>query len=379
MSLRVAMVGLSLSSSWGNGHATTYRALIKGLHALGHEVQFLERDVPWYAQHRDLTASPHCGLHFYDDLAGLEGLLDGLGDFDAIVVGSFVPQGIEVIDMLAARASGRLSFYDIDTPVTLSRLEDGSLDYLEKRQIPLFATYFSFAGGEALRRLARLGARNPVELFCSVDPDLYRPTGEAIRWDLGYLGTYSDDRQPTLERLLIAPARRLPKMRFVVAGPQYPDTIDWPDNVERIDHLPPSRHASFYSQQRFTLNVTRAQMVSLGSSPSVRLFEAASCGTPIFSDRWEGLSAMLPEGEALLVAEDAEDVISILETTGAAARNAIADRARRIVHQGHTGMARAREFVAGLDVMHASRPWRHGPDQPGSTSSSRTSARAPTP
>jgi spore maturation protein CgeB len=64
------------------------------------------------------------------------------------------------------------------------------------------------------------------------------------KWDLSYLGTYSDDRQPTLERLLIEPARRLPHLRFVVAGPQYPVTIDWPANVERIEHCPPADHAA---------------------------------------------------------------------------------------------------------------------------------------
>ena len=53
--LRLAFLGLSLSSSWGNGHATTYRALLRGFASRGHEVTFLERDVPWYGgDHRDL-------------------------------------------------------------------------------------------------------------------------------------------------------------------------------------------------------------------------------------------------------------------------------------------------------------------------------------
>ncbi len=72
------------------------------------------------------------------------------------------------------------------------------------------------------------------------------------------------DRQPTLERLLIEPARRAPHQRFAVAGPQYPADIDWPANVERLEHVPPADHAAFYAASRFTLNVTRADMIEAG-------------------------------------------------------------------------------------------------------------------
>src|SRR3546814_1435456 len=82
-------------------------------------------------------------------------------------------------------------------------------------------------------------------LYCSVDASAYRPMDVPKKWDLSYLGTYSPDRQPTLEKLLIEPARLLPDRRFVVAGPQYPDDIDWPANGERNEHLAPPDHAAF--------------------------------------------------------------------------------------------------------------------------------------
>lgn len=186
-------------------------------------------------------------------------------------------EGVAVIDAVAALSPQRLCFYDIDTPVTLAKLDRQDEEYLAHRQIPIFDAYFSFSGGEGLDRLERAyGARHAVALYCSVDADRYGATGEPCAWDLGYLGTYSPDRQPVLEKLLIGPARRLPHLRFVVAGPQYPREIDWPANVERIDHLPPAEHAAFYSRQRFTLNVTRADMIAAGWSPSVRIFEAAA-------------------------------------------------------------------------------------------------------
>jgi spore maturation protein CgeB len=346
--LDIVVIGLSLSSSWGNGHATTFRSLLRGLYALGHSVLFLERDVPWYADSRDLPDPDFCVLEYHDGVPDMAGrFAKVIRDADAVIVGSYVPQGVQVIDAVVALRSGRpLFFYDIDTPVTLARLANNDEEYLARRQVPLFDTYFSFSGGPVLDRLeSEFGARNAAALYCSVDAAQYRATGEPVEWDLGYIGTYSPDRQPALERLLIEPARRLRDRSFVVAGPQYPTGIDWPRNVERIEHLPPAEHASFYSRQRFTLNVTRADMIEAGWSPSVRLFEAAACGTPIISDFWDGLDGLLPDGEAIEIARSADEVVSTLTETSEARREAIARAARARVIAGHTGVVRARELV----------------------------------
>lgn len=348
----LVILGLSLSSSWGNGHATTFRALIGGLHEQGRQVLFLERDVPWYAANRDLPDPDFCTLAYYD---GVDDLLarftPELQSSTAVIIGSYVPQGVEVIDALDRLGLAQLCFYDIDTPVTLAKLERGDEEYLARRQVPLFDTYFSFSGGPVLARLeAQFGARSAQALYCSVDASRYGPTGEPHVWDLGYLGTYSPDRQPTLERLLIEPARRLPHRRFVVAGPQYPDDIEWPANIDRVAHLPPSEHRSFYNRQRFTLNVTRADMIAAGWSPSVRLFEAAACGTPVISDMWEGIESLFPRDEAIILARDTEDVIAALETVTSAERNAIAAAARGRVLAHHSSTARSAELIAMLGL-----------------------------
>ena len=354
----IVIIGLSLSSSWGNGHATTFRALIRGLAARGRNVLFLERDSAWYAEHRDLPEPDFCTLSFYasaEDLRARFGAV--VAGAPAVIVGSYVPDGVEILDWVLAQARGTVGFYDIDTPVTLAALERRDCAYIAARQIPALDLYLSFAAGPTLDRLAhRYGARRPVAFYCAVDAERYRPAARPMRWDLGYLGTYSPDRQPALTRLLIEPARRLPQLRFAVAGPQYPDCIDWPDNVERIAHLPPSEHADFYRSQRFTLNVTRADMIEAGWSPSVRLFEAAACGTPIISDRWPGLTSLLPENEAILIADDTQDVVRALGSTNQAAARARAARAGAIVRAGHTGLARAQDLEAQLDAVarHAS-------------------------
>ena len=346
----LVFIGLSLSSSWGNGHATTYRALLRGLAAIGQTVLFLERDVPWYAANRDLPDPDFCELRFYASVGELaQRFGPRIAGARAVIVGSYVPDGIAVLDLVLEQARGMTAFYDIDTPITLAALVNGAEDYLAIRQIPRLDHYFSFTGGPTLGRLKRdFGAQRPHALYCAVDETQWRPMVVEPRWDLGYLGTYSPDRQPALDRLLLQTARRLPRMRFIVAGPRYPAEIDWPDNVERLEHVAPADHAGFYAAQRFTLNITRAAMIKAGWSPSVRLFEAASCGTPIISDRWEGLTDLLPEREAILIADDTNDVVTALASIADKDHREIGRRAHRIVLANHTGTARARQLLSDM-------------------------------
>ncbi|MGR3455887.1 CgeB family protein [Pseudooceanicola sp.] len=345
--LDIVIFGLSLSSSWGNGHATTYRALLRGLAAEGHRVLFLERDVPWYASQRDLPQPDFCNFALYDSLDDLGRWQERIAEADAVIVGSYVPEAIELVDRLAERVAGRLVYYDIDTPVTLKALESDEAEYIRHRQLPMVDLYLSFAGGKALERLQALGVRQAEALYCSVDPERYRPMEVENRWDLGYLGTYSPDRQPGLEALLIEPARQMPECRFVVAGSQFPDDIDWPENVERIDHVAPPDHAAFYNAQRFTLNITRAAMRNVGHSPSVRLFEAAACGTAILSDRWPGIEEVLTPNDAIILADGPSDIVSALSMPRPM-RERMAQSARDSVLARHTGQARARELAGHL-------------------------------
>jgi spore maturation protein CgeB len=350
--LDIVILGLSLSSSWGNGHATTYRALLRGLAAEGHRVLFLERDVHWYAAQRDLPEPDFCEFALYDSRKALEGWRDRIARADAVILGSYTPEATQILDMLADWAPSRLAYYDIDTPVTLEALRSGDAEYIARRQLPLVDLYLSFAGGRALEELEQMGVREAVPLYCSVDAERYRPMDVPKRWDLGYLGTYSPDRQPGLETLLIEPARRLPECRFVVAGAQFPEDIDWPENVERIDHIAPPDHAAFYNAQRFTLNITRAAMRAVGHSPSVRLFEAAACGTAILSDRWQGIEEVLPPDEAILLADAPAEVAAALSMPDASRRR-LAKAARDLVLARHTGQARAGELVSHLRALPA--------------------------
>jgi len=343
MKLNIVIFGLSITSSWGNGHATTYRALVKALHARGHKVTFLERDVPWYREHRDFESAPYARIELYDQLADIPRQACPLvSQADLVILGSYVPDGSVVGDWVTMHAKGVTAFYDIDTPVTLARLDTGDAEYISPALIPRFDLYLSFTGGPVLKLIEqRYGSPRARPLYCGVDPDEHMPVSAAQKWALGYLGTYSADRQPILERLLIEPARQLPSQKFVVAGPQYPMDISWPDNVERIEHLPPDHHAEFFSAQRFTLNVTRQDMTAAGYSPSVRLFEAAACGAPIISDRWSGLDSFFTPGKQILVADTCEEVVHILQSLSESQRHRIATAARTHVLESHTAERRA--------------------------------------
>lgn len=344
--LDIVILGLSVTSSWGNGHATTYRGLMRELCARGHRVLFLERDQPWYAKNRDLPQPPYGRTELYRSLATLKDrFAREVRQADLVIVGSYVPEGIAVGEWVTQTATGLTAFYDIDTPVTLARLASGDLDYLSRDLIPRYDLYLSFTGGPTLERLEReFGSPGARALYCSVDPDLYHPAPIPLKWDLGYLGTYSPDRQPTLELLLLEPARDWQLGRLVVAGPQYPRRIQWPPNVERIEHLAPAQHRHFYNAQRFTLNITRADMIAAGFSPSVRLFEAAACGTPIISDVWEGLDRLFKPDEEILLARTADEVLQYLRELPNSERAALGRRARQRVLTEHTAAHRAAEL-----------------------------------
>ncbi|MFW5697880.1 MAG: CgeB family protein, partial [Fimbriimonadaceae bacterium] len=289
---------------------------------------------------------PYCRNDVYGDLKDLRKRhRQTVRSADAVVLGSYVQNGVEVGTWVAQEARGTTAFYDIDTPVTLAKLQRGDFEYVSPDLIPQFDIYLSFTGGPTLEVLKeRYGAQEAKPLYCSFDPAHYYPEQTSSRWDLGYLGTYSDDRQPPLEELMLNAAREAGHRRFVVAGPQYPGTVRWPDNVERIDHLPPSEHRAFYNAQRFTLNITRADMRRMGYAPSVRLFEAAACGTPIISDEWPGLDKFFRFDEEILISRSKDDTLRYLREVSEDKRRSIGQKARERVLAEHTSAHRAQEL-----------------------------------
>jgi spore maturation protein CgeB len=360
--VKLAIFGLTLSSSWGNGHATLWRGLCRALASQGHRVVFFERDVPYYASTRDLFELPGTELVLYPDWeSALPRARREAADSDVAMVTSYCPDGIAATSLVldAAASGGPLAvFYDLDTPVTLFALRAGRpVSYIGPEGLGGFDLVLSYTGGTALDELQeRLGARRVAPLYGSVDPGVHRPAASQPDYegDFSYLGTYAADRQAALDRLFLEPARRLPDRRFVLAGAQYPADFPWRPNLYFVRHLPPADHPAFYGSSPLTLNVTREAMAAMGYCPSGRLFEAAACGTAVLSDTWDGLDEFFTPGREILCADTTEDALAALELSreeliriGAAARErALAE---------HTAERRARQLVDLLAASPVSR------------------------
>ena len=352
--MRIVIFGLAVSSSWGNGHASLWRGLIHALLRDGHRVVFFERDVPYYAEHRDFSTLPEGGelvlYREWDDAPASRALAEA----DVGMVTSYCPDGIAATRLVCDSRVAVRCFYDLDTPVTLARLDAGEpVAYLGPEGLRDFDLVLSYTGGEALEALrSRLGARRVVPIYGSVDPSLHRPVSVEPHYSahLSYLGTYSEDRQAALLRLFVEPARQRPASRFVIGGAQYPREFPWTENIWFVRHVPPPAHPAFYSSSRLTLNVTRAAMARMGWCPSGRLFEAAACGTPILSDAWPGLDAFFARGDEILVADTTAEALAALDTdTAELAR--IARRARERTLQQHTAQRRAQEMVRAFETV----------------------------
>lgn len=348
--MKFVIFGLTISSSWGNGHATLWRGLMRALTSLGHGITFFEREVPYYARNRDLwDLWDGAELVLYDDWRKVAAkAIREIEAADAAIVTSYCPDAREAVKLALDHAPALRIFYDLDTPVTLARLESGEqVPYLPEHGLGDFDLVLSYTGGGALDALSdRLGARLTAPLYGHVDHHWHRPAPHEPWYsaDLSYLGTYAADRQEAVERLLMEPARKRPDLDFLVGGSSWPDTIAWPDNVRKLDHVPPSHHPSFFSSSRLTLNVTRADMARFGWCPSGRLFEAAACGAAIVSDVWRGLDEFFEPGDQILLASEAIDVVTVLELPDPELQ-AIGARARERVLAEHTSLHRARELV----------------------------------
>lgn len=351
--MHFAFFGLSLTSSWGNGHATTYRGLLRGLRQRGHQIDFFERDTDWYARHRDLPQPTQARLHLYRDWNDIRAsALATARAADAVIVGSYFPDGIPLLDDLLGHTPAPVCFYDIDTPITLEQLRGQHCAYLRADQIPALDLYLSFTGGPMLAELQRTWHAQRVRtLYCACDESAYRSASRSPHPPvaLSFMGTFAPDRQSKFQRLLLAPARHLPRMLFHVAGSMFPQPQTWPGNVRYDAHLAPDQHATFYAASRFTLNLTRQAMVEAGYSPSVRLFEAAAAATAIISDPWPGLSEFFQPSSEILVADNTVAIVQALVHTSQAAAAALGRAAQQRVLEAHTSAHRATALESYLE------------------------------
>jgi spore maturation protein CgeB len=354
--VKIVLFGLTISSSWGNGHATPYRAILRALRGMGHEAHFFEKDVEYYRSRRDFESCDYCRLTFYDDWSSVcSYAIEEAGSADVVITASYLPEGRRINDEVLDLGGPLRVFYDLDTPITLRRLAKGDIEYLGREQIAAFDLVLSFVGGPALAELTeKYGSRIARPLYGCVDPDEYQRVDSSPEFacDLSYMGTYAPDREDKMEELFLKPARQHPQKRFMLAGSMYPWERDWPENLTRTDHVPPEAHPRFYSSSRVTLNLTREEMARNGWCPSGRFFEAAACGTPVISDWWEGLDWFFDVVRDIRVVSRAEHVENALAMSDHELRS-LAAHARQRTLDDHTGLARARQLLLYFEEANA--------------------------
>jgi spore maturation protein CgeB len=350
--MKIVIFGLSVSSSWGNGHATLWRGLFRALEKQGCDIHFFEKDTPYYAAHRDAPEVAGAHLHLYADWNTVRSAAaECLSGADVGIVTSYCPDGPQASDLVLQSNLYRSVFYDLDAPVTLERIDRGeSVEYLPRGGFEGFDLVLSYAGGPCLAELqTKLKARRVAPLYGSVDPEIHHPVAPRSEFscDFSYLGTYSADRQQKLQELFLRPAAELDGQQFLIAGAMYPQSVSQSANVRLLEHVSPSDHSAFYCSSRLTLSITRASMARLGYCPSGRLFEAAACGTAVLSDYWPGLEMFFTPGEQILLGESAADAKCALQRTQTEIAQ-IARRARERALDCHTASHRATELLAML-------------------------------
>jgi spore maturation protein CgeB len=354
--MKIVVFGLTISSSWGNGHATLWRGFAHACALRGHKFMFFERDTNYYAMNRD-PYPQYDETILYEDWESVRGdAARAISDADVAIVSSYCPDGVAASALVCDSARAISVFYDLDTPVTLAKLARGEeTTYIGPRKLADFDLVLSFTGGPVLDTLrTELGARRVMPLYGHVDPDQHHRTALCPQYqsDFSYLGTYAADRQDALNAFFVEPARARPQSRFMIAGAQYPLDFPWTSNIYFVRHLPPSEHSAFFSSSALTLNITRADMAANGWCPSGRLFEAAACGTPIVSDWWEGLDHFLAPDAETLVVRTTDDALAALDLDEAT-KQRIGRAARDRVLSEHTSAVRLAEFERHVSAARA--------------------------
>src|SRR6185436_13998779 len=181
--------GLTISSSWGNSHATLWRGLGKSLAALGHEFIFFERDVPYYANTRDWSALPavyrDSKLILYSDWPAVAPQVKReLASCDVAIVTSYCFDARAATDAILDAPRICPVFYDLDAPITLDNLRSGKrVPYIPRHGLRDFDLVLSYTGGAALEALrSDLGAQRVRALYGHADPDVHRPVAAVDRY-----------------------------------------------------------------------------------------------------------------------------------------------------------------------------------------------------
>jgi spore maturation protein CgeB len=346
--LKIAFYGSSLVSAYWNGAATYYRGIIKELNRLGHDITFYEPDAYERQQHRDIPDPEWARVVVYNnDEASALAVLKEAANADVVIKASGVGVFDELLEaeVLKQRKDNQLIiFWDVDAPATLERMDQNSADPF-RQLVPQYDLILTYGGGQpVIDAYTAFGAKQCFPVYNALDPETHHPVAEDERFscDLAFLGNRLPDREARVEEFFLKAAASLPGQRFAIGGSGWGDKA-MPANVNYIGHVYTKDHNAFNCTAKAVLNISRDSMAKMGFSPATRVFEAAGAGACIITDHWEGIDVFFEPGKEILVAENGDEVASILSGLSPEAAKAIGDAAYQRVLKDHTYAHRARQ------------------------------------
>lgn len=356
----IAFFGSSLVSSWWNGAATYYRGVIRGLHDLGHRVTFYEPIAYQRQEHRDIDDPDWARVVVYpaEDERQVRATVERARGADVVVKTSGVGVFDHVLEDAVLQLAGpatTIAYWDVDAPVTLSRMEADAGDPL-RRLLPGFDLVLTFGGGQpVVDRFLALGAARVELVYNALDPSTHHPVPAhpGFAADLALLANRLPDREARIDELFLRAAALLPSRRFLLGGNGWADK-PVPPNVRKIGHVGTAHHNAFNCSPLAVLNVTRADMAANGWSPATRVFEAAGAAACLLTDEWDGIADFLEPGHEVLVAAGGDEVAALVDGLDELRARDVGRAAHKRVLHEHTYAHRAEQ----VDVLLRSLPHR---------------------
>jgi spore maturation protein CgeB len=359
--LRIAVFPHSIVSDWNHGNAHFLRGLIRNLQEMGHQVRSFEEESNWSLTNlvRDHGRAPirefKSRFPFIDHrsyvLNGRTALYEWLGrlmeEVDVCLVHEWnhTPL-VRAIGETAARTGVVALFHDTHHRALTepSRL----------RSLGLESYSAILAYGPSIADIYRsaLPGREVVVFHEGADTDLFRPLDRVKRHDVLFIGNWGDeDRNETTIRYFIEPGREMSDLSFALFGVRYPDMVlqairqsglhwgGWLANYSAPEA---------YAESKLTVHIPRKEYVeALHGTPTIRVFEALSCGLPLISAGWRDTAGMFEDGRDYVAVDNQAQMIEAIRwlVSDDVARSRIGEQGRARILERHTCRHRAEEFV----------------------------------
>jgi spore maturation protein CgeB len=358
--MRVAIFCHSLLSDWNHGNAHFLRGVVTELAARRHEVRVFEPRNAWSVENLvkdhgekalDLArqAYPRIRPRRYE-LASLD-VDELLDDVDLVLVHEWNDH--ELVRRIGGRrkkpgARFKALFHDTHHRAITDEAKMAEYDLSGYDGVLAFGAALRdvyLQKGWTQRAWVWHEAADPRVFF----PQLPPPNGK--QGDLVWIGNWGDEeRTAELREMLLEPVREL-GLNALVHGVRYPEQALEELRSRKIGcggWLPNFRVPEVFARFKLTVHVPRRPYAkALPGVPTIRVFEALSCGIPLVSAPWDDVEGLFTPGKDYLVAQDGGAMRAHMKTlvNDAAARSELARHGRRTILARHTCAHRVDELL----------------------------------